>query len=315
VIGATGFTSTVVVVKQPPGAVYVILAVPPDAPLTIPEEAPTVATPVAPEDHVPPAVAFINVMVVPWQTDVAPLIAVSAFTEMTIVAVQPKLVVYVIVAVPTDTPLRVLELLMVATAVLLLAHVPPPAMSLSVMFPPGQTVAAPEIGAMGLTVMVLVIKQLFGAVYEMIAVPAPLPVTTPVESPMPATPGLLLAQVPPVVMSLRVMLLPLHSLAGPLMDDGSGSTVNTVVTAQPAGLVYVIVAVPGDVPVTMPVAGTTPAMATLLLAHVPPVIEALRRLLFPLQTEVTPEITGTGFTVTVFEADEIFPQASVTVKE
>ena len=56
----------------------------------------------------------------------------------------------------------------------------------------------------------------------------------------------------------------------PVMADGKGLTVNTVVVMQPVGNVYVIVTVPDSTPVTVPVDDPTVAIAILLLDQVPP---------------------------------------------
>ncbi len=59
--------------------------------------------------------------------------------------------------------------------------------------------------------------------------PAVSPLTTPVEEPMVATDMLLLLQLPPVVASDNVVVLPTHTAAVPVMPAGSGFTVATAV--------------------------------------------------------------------------------------
>ena len=66
----------------------------------------------------------------------------------------------------------------------------------------------------------------------MVDVPVIIALTTPVEDPMVATDVLLLAHVPPPA-SMRVVVLPGHTAAVPLIAAGKGNTVATVVTAQP----------------------------------------------------------------------------------
>src|SRR5438552_391935 len=56
-------TVTVILVLQPVGNVYTMELVPGETPVTIPEEEPTVATPVAVLVQVPPAVASVSVVV------------------------------------------------------------------------------------------------------------------------------------------------------------------------------------------------------------------------------------------------------------
>lgn len=61
-----------------------------------------------------------------------------------------------------------------------------------------------------------------------------LPVTTPVVDPIEAL-ALLLLHVPPVVASLRAVVLPMHTFVVPVMAAGSALTVTVVVTAHPKG--------------------------------------------------------------------------------
>jgi hypothetical protein len=65
-----------------------------------------------------------------------------------------------------------------------------------------------------------------------VEVPAVIPVTTPVEEPMVAF-ALLLLQVPPVVVLLRVMVRPAHTSVGPVMVASKGLTVTVVIAMQP----------------------------------------------------------------------------------
>jgi hypothetical protein len=82
-------TVTPAVTWQPVDNVYVIEATPPDTPLTTPP-ALIVATVVLLLPHVPPAVALLNVVVAPSQTTAAPaIVAGSAFTVTTLIAIQP----------------------------------------------------------------------------------------------------------------------------------------------------------------------------------------------------------------------------------
>ena len=105
----------------------------------------------------------------------------------------------------------------VATDVLALLHVPPVETSLSVILEPAATVKIPESGAgVGLTVNTIV-ALLVPSEYEIIQVPAVTPVTTPVEEPTVAIPVLLLLQLPPEVVSDKVLVEPTQTLAIPLM--------------------------------------------------------------------------------------------------
>ena len=84
VIGCIAFTVTVVVTKQPAAIVYVIVAVPPATPVTIPETVPTVALAVLLLLHVPPVTASVNVEVDPAHIITVPLIAVGVWLIVTI---------------------------------------------------------------------------------------------------------------------------------------------------------------------------------------------------------------------------------------
>ena len=160
-----GSTVNVMVVKQPDGNVYVIVAVPgagvADTPVTTPVPIPTLAVAGALLVHVPPAVGCVRVVVSPSHTDVAPTIgAGAAVTVATTVLVQPALNEYVTIVVPADTPYRtpVVEP-MVPTARLLLLQVPPDAVVVNVPVLPTHT-GGPNGGvAVATTVITLVTEQ------------------------------------------------------------------------------------------------------------------------------------------------------------
>ena len=61
-------------------------------PVTMPLEAPTVAIEVIPLTHVPPGGEGVNVILLPVQTEDAPLIVGNALTVTTVVAVPQLLV-------------------------------------------------------------------------------------------------------------------------------------------------------------------------------------------------------------------------------
>lgn len=64
--------------------------------------------------------------------------------------------------------------------------------------------------------------------------PAANPVTTPPPSVTLAIAGVLLAQVPDGVVCDKVVILPIHTSAVPVMAAGAGVTVTTLVEVQPA---------------------------------------------------------------------------------
>lgn len=131
---------------------------------------------------------------------------------------------------------------------------------------------------------------------------------TPVDAPtvrIPDVPGLV--HVPPLVASLRVMLVPGHTVNGPVIPGGVGLTVNKVVAIHPApGTVYVIMAVPAEIPFMVP----PPAVATevLLLDQVPPDVASRSVLVAPSHALVVPVIdAGRGVTVIDVEVEQPVP--------
>jgi hypothetical protein len=120
----------------------------------------------------------------------------------------------------------------VATAVLLLLQVPPGVPSASGIVSPVHKEPLPVIALTGLTVIVLVTLQPL-IEYVTMAVPEPMPVTTPVLSPIVATGNGASDQVPPPTASLKVIVDPWHTLAGPLIAAGDGLTVTVTVVTQP----------------------------------------------------------------------------------
>jgi hypothetical protein len=120
----------------------------------------------------------------------------------------------------------------VATLVLSLVQVPPVVASDNKVEEPGHENLLPVIGAgSGFTVTALVVLQPVGCVKVIVAVPETNPVTVPVVAPT-ATLKLVLLQVPPPA-SLSVMVVPSHSVAGPLIAAGNESTVTRAVATQP----------------------------------------------------------------------------------
>jgi hypothetical protein len=69
------------------------------------------------------------------------------------------------------------------------------------------------------------------------AVPAVLPVATPVPDTIEATTGLPLVHAPPGVALLRVLDTPSQKVSRPVMGDGRGRTVKVVVVIQPEAVV------------------------------------------------------------------------------
>jgi hypothetical protein len=78
-------------------------------------------------------------------------------------------------------------------------------------------------------------EQPVGNVYVMVVVPGLLPVTTPLAEPIVAINGTLLTHVPPVVISVREVVLPTQTERVPPIAGGSALIVTTVVALQPVG--------------------------------------------------------------------------------
>ena len=99
--------------------------------MTVPFDDPTVAIEVAELDQVPPVVVLVHVWEEPAQTGVVPEMVcnVGAVTEIVLVPVlthAPAVTLYVIRDVPAPTAVITPdEVLIVATPVLELVHVPP----------------------------------------------------------------------------------------------------------------------------------------------------------------------------------------------
>ncbi len=154
----------------------------------------------------------------------------------------------------------------------------------------------------GLTVIAFVRIQPVDPVYVIVAVPAEIPVTTPVVLPTVATPGALLVHVPPGVASVNVIVEPTHTADGPAITAGNAFTVITLVVEQPPPNEYVIVTIPGFTPVTIPVKDPTVAIVSELLLHVPPLMISLSVIVDPTHTLDGPVIgAGEELTVTVNE--------------
>jgi hypothetical protein len=117
-----------------------MVVVPGEMPPTIPEVMSAVPTKVLLLLHVPPADVLLNAVVDPSHTAVVPPIKPGIGLVVTSInTLQPVGNAYVIVDVPTAPPVVMPELEpMVATTVLLLAHVPPAVVLLNVFELDGQ---------------------------------------------------------------------------------------------------------------------------------------------------------------------------------
>ena len=118
-------------------------------PVTIPVPAPIVATPVLLLLQLPPTDGLVRVIVAPWHTLAIPDMGAGIpETVIVAVAIQPVANVYVIVAVPADTPVTTpVDEPIEAIAVLLLLQLPPPLPSLKVVVAKRNTVMVPVMEA------------------------------------------------------------------------------------------------------------------------------------------------------------------------
>ena len=116
----------------------------------------------------------------------------------------------------------------------LLLHAPPAVTSDKLTVEPTHTVVEPFITpGIAFTVTFNIVKQPVGRVYEIIAVPAAKPVTSPEASTFACR--LLPPQVPPVAVSPRLNVDPAHIGALPVMPAGKLLIVRTAVVRQPLG--------------------------------------------------------------------------------
>jgi hypothetical protein len=114
----------------------------------------------------------------------------------------------------------------VAIAVLLLLHTPPAGVLVSVSEVPWQKSNVPPIAVgTAFTVIVCVavaVPHTVVTAYDIVAVPAAMPLTTP-EVPVVATATSDDDHTPPVVPSVSVMSLPVHTAVGPVIVPAAGN--------------------------------------------------------------------------------------------
>lgn len=151
----------------------------------------------------------------------------------------------------------------------------------------------------------------------MVTVPAVSPVAAPVELLMEAMVLLLLIQLPPVEVLVKVPLVPVHNVAGPESvpaDVGAPTVTTKLATDVPQLLVtvYCMVSIPAVIPPTTPVLSAS--ALPLVALQVPPVAVVERVIPEPTHTLPGPLMvpaSGNGLTVTLAVA-AVVPQAVVT---
>ena len=125
----------------------------------------------------------------------------------------------------------------------------------------------------------------------MVTVPAATPVTMPEVDPTVAIDGLLVSHVPPETASPSVKVPPTPTVVPP--DIGaSGLTVNVIVAILVPNM-YVMVHVPAEIALTIPVDEPTVAIAVLLLLQWPPAVESARVLVAPTHALAVPMMLWT----------------------
>jgi hypothetical protein len=149
-------------------------------------------------------------------------------------------------------------------------------------------------------VMLVVWMQPVGKVYVMDAVPAAIPVSTPVAALIDAMPGSDELHEPPGAALLKVAVAFSQTTPLPVMVPGKGFTVTTADAKQPVDSAYVIVLVPAEAPVTSPMLPIV-ATAGVLLLHVPPAVTSDCNVERPEHTCAIP-VTGAGNGLTVISA-------------
>jgi hypothetical protein len=225
-------TDAVVLLQPVDVCVNVKVAVPPATPATTPAFV-TVATAVLLLLHVPPVVGD-KVVVDPAQMVELPVILTvgSAFTVTDDVVLEHPVdvCVKVKVAVPPATPVTTPPLVTVATAVLLLLHVPPVVGDKVPVLPTHIDEGAVTVGnALIVTDDVVLEHPVDVCVKVKVTVPAATAVTTPAFVTV-ATAVLLLLQVPPVVGD-KVPVLPIHIDEG-AVKVGNAFTVTELVDPE-----------------------------------------------------------------------------------
>ena len=117
---------------------------------------------------------------------------------------------------------------------MLFDQAPPLEPVVSVTELPVHTLLGPVIAAgSGFTVTAAVVLQPVGSVYITVVVPVNTPANIPVVEPIVAMAVLPESHVPPPVVVVSVVEPAGHTCMVPVMDVGSGFTVNVAVAAQP----------------------------------------------------------------------------------
>ena len=184
--------------------------------------------------------------------------AASALTVTTWVATQPVLgIVYTIAGLPPikpeTTPVEPTD----ACNELLLLQLPPGVPSVRLIVEPTHTEADPPIDAGDVLTVTTAefVQPVDVCVKVILVVPGVKPLTTPVDAPIVAVPGVPLTQVPAPDDSVKVLVAPVHESNVPPNAAGVGFTVATTELLHPVEVnVNVMVEFPpnADTPLTTP---------------------------------------------------------------
>ena len=208
--------------------VYLIVSTPAVTPVTTPPRTVAVVLLLL---HVPPGAKSVNVTDEPVQTVEGPVMAPSSGNGFTVTAfvafVMPHafVIVYLMVSTPADIPVTMPPIGMPLTVppitvacALLALQVPPFVLSVNIIEDPTHTLDGPvmlsticSVSTLTIFIAVSVPHKLVTA-YIIVSIPAEIPVTTP---PTTIARALLLVHVPPVVVSVNVMIEATHTLEGP----------------------------------------------------------------------------------------------------
>jgi hypothetical protein len=220
-------------------------------------------------------------------------VAAALLTVRTAVVLQLPLA-YVIVAVPAATPVAtpVVDEI-VATVVVLLVHAPPDTELESDVADNRHTDKAPVIApGCAFTVTTFVTGDPHQIPYDIVAVPAEIPVTTPEVASIVATVGLALVHVPVLVVLVNVVVPPSHTVAVPAIAATVPTTVTVFVAVGVHPVLYRILTLPAATPVTIPVVKPTVALVGVPLDHVPPEVPSASVIVVPTHTIVGEPVIG-----------------------
>jgi hypothetical protein len=142
-----------------------------------------------------------------------------------------------------------------------------------------------------------------------VAVPPAIPVTTPDAGITSAIDAEELLHVPPEILLDNTVEEPSQNIVVPVIADGDKLTVTVDVVQQPELKVKVIDAVPGVIPLTIPVVTPTVATEGFPLLHVPLPVALVKEDELPVQIFMTPTVAYNMFTVTT--AVDLQPVANV----